>query len=502
MPQHRSVTRLLLRFIVLGAAILHIGLAATWTVVNLGDIPHYGDTMEYMAIANGRLERDAYRGVLYPALLRGLDALDGPARFVAPAAWERDRRVACRAASVLTALQLGQILVCAVALVFFVRATGSRPSVRRVLPVRQELLLVALLLFDPLVAHFNSSVMTDSLALSASLFFLAGLIHLAQVRPRDLAMGSVVLASFLVAANLRPEKQVVLIATLFLTSLTWFAYRHSQHALPDRRAWRRAGALLVCLGVAAVGIQQMNAAEAAKTFRWDVSTTILHQRVIWPHLTEVYDELPATVQERIPPGLARVYDERIHNTWGVFNGTLRADEVERRRLTRAIVPVVLAETWPELLLDTASDTVENVFATVSYYARLAKWMGRGEPTDSFERSFEATPFTYYTLSWHHPRLSRVYAASGAAITLGALGLALGWVLRRGRLPAVPWRWTVAVPVGLFLWMNAGAFAVSANLVHIRYATAAHVVGLLLVYRGAIAWWNESDGSHTFPLGPE
>ena len=488
-----SGRRSLLRSLVFGAAVAYLGLAAAWTGANLGDIPHYGDTMEYLAIANGRVERDAYRGPLYTALLRGLDALDGPARFRAPIAWERVHTAACRGAPVLAVLQVGQLVLCALALLFFVRATGSSPSVRRGLPVGQERLLVALLLFDPLVAHFSLAVMPDSLALSASLLFLVGSIHLARMRtwPHQLAAASVALVSFLVAASLRPEKRIVLIAGLVLTGLVWFACRHRRGVLPEPRAWRRAGALLVGVGVAALAIQLGTPTEGSGTWRWDLSTTILHQRGIWPHLSEVYDELPASVQERIPRRLARFYDERIHNPWAVFNETLRADEQERRALTRAIVPVVLSELWPELLLDIAGDMIENVVATPSYYARLAAWMAQGEPRSAFERSFEATPWTYFTFAWHHPLLSRAYAGAGAAVTMTALALALGGIRRR-RLPAGPWWGNVAVPVGLFLVMNAGAFAASANLVHIRYALAAHVVGLLWVYRGALAWWNESS----------
>jgi len=501
MSRVRSGRRSLLRCSVLGATLVYLGLAAAWTVANLGDIPHYGDTMEYLAVANGRLERDAFRGPLYPALLRGLDALDGPAPFRAPMAWERVREAACRGAPVLAVLQVGQLLLCALALVCFVRATGPSPSVHRVLPAGQERWLVALLLFDPLVAHFSLAVMPDSLALSASLLFLVGSIHLARMRtrPHQLAAACVALVSFLVAAGVRPEKRVVLIVTLFLTGLVWFAYRHRRGMLPEPRAWRRAGALLVCVGVAALAIRPgtsdersgtSRSDERSGTSRWDLSTTILHQRVIWPHLTEVYDKLPASVQERIPRPLARFYDERIHNPWGVFNGTLQADEQERRALTRVIVPVVLAERWPELLQDVAGDLIENVVATPSYYARLGAWMAQGEPRSAFERSFEATPWTYFTFAWHHPRLSRVYAGAGAAVTGAAFVLALVGIRRR-RLPAGPWWGIVAVPVGLFLVTNAGAFAASANLVHIRYALAAHVVGLLWVYRAALVWWDES-----------
>ena len=47
-----------------------VGLA--WTVSNLGDIPHYGDTFQYMRLAR-RLEVPENRGPLYPLLLAATD---------------------------------------------------------------------------------------------------------------------------------------------------------------------------------------------------------------------------------------------------------------------------------------------------------------------------------------------------------------------------------------------------------------------------------------------
>jgi hypothetical protein len=59
---------------------------------------------------------------------------------------------------------------------------------------------------------------------------------------------------------------------------------------------------------------------------------------------------------------------------------------------------------------------------------------------------------------------------------------------RGR-PWKPSRETAfsLAPVVLLCTANAFAFSLSADLVHPRYTLFAHTAGMLLVYRGALAW---------------
>jgi hypothetical protein len=242
--------------------------------------------------------------------------------------------------------------------------------------------------------------------------------------------------------------------------------------------------------VGAAGSIALHEAVRGSSFRWDLLTTVLHQRVIWPHLSEIYDELPQSVRARVKPGHVIVYDRHINNTWLVFNQITRGNQEELHELTAEIAPIALARTWPRLVFDVSKDAVENVFATFSYYGRLAVWMARGESPLAFRYRLDATPLTYNALSWHHRRLSRLYTFSAALLASLSLAACAAWLLRQGRR-ALPEAWRVeAVPVATFLVLNAVAFASVMDLVHIRYAIAAHVVTLFLLYRGALAWLAE------------
>jgi hypothetical protein len=55
---------------------IQVILGVTWTVQNLGDVPHYGDTQEYLQLAR-TLKVDLYRGIAYPALLAAVNHFSG-----------------------------------------------------------------------------------------------------------------------------------------------------------------------------------------------------------------------------------------------------------------------------------------------------------------------------------------------------------------------------------------------------------------------------------------
>ena len=70
-------------------------------------------------------------------------------------------------------------------------------------------LAALLVFFDPLIAHYNLSILPDSIALSASLCFCACLTLLAPERPRCslLALSGLALFAFVAAGRNRDRRQ-------------------------------------------------------------------------------------------------------------------------------------------------------------------------------------------------------------------------------------------------------------------------------------------------------
>jgi len=114
--------------------------------------------------------------------------------------------------------------------------------------------------------------------------------------------------------------------------------------------------------------------------------------------------------------------------------------------------------------------VENLLATVSFYARLAAWQLGGADPRAFTVGFEATSWTYFILSQHDPRISGVFVSLAAFVALCA-GVSALLSARRsvGRRAWVADETVIRIaPAGIFCVLNALAFAATAGVIHIRY----------------------------------
>ncbi len=475
----RPALRGVLALAFLALALVYIAIGALWMVKNVGSIPPYGDTGEYLQLSRN-LKVDEYRGVLYPALL----------------AWgNRDARIPMTVrVLVIDAVLKLQLGVGVLSLGYFLyvmaggalrRWTGSTPGALAGL-----LLLLAMLHLDPLVAHFNLSILTDGLALSGSLIFCAALAQLGRHRSLPVVPACLLFVAYLTTAGLRAEKNWVLIGSTFLTVAVWWWV--AGRASPDlgRGLRRRA---LVALGLACVGFLVMLGLQRwayEEQGRWPLSTTILHQRIIFPNLAPTYPHLPEEPRALISPQLASSYDMRIHNTWRVIDAVTHGDANQRDRLTSQLVWPVLEARWHWIASKILLDTAENVLAPFSFYGRLGRWIRDGQRPTAFRVTFEATPFTYFMLAQAQPRLSLIYLKFAGAFLLTTVLLTLL------QLPAMRRSWrardhddaiVLAAPVASFCLVNALAFSTTANLVHIRYVLFAHVAVLLLFYLGALRW---------------
>lgn len=466
--------------IVLGLyLVLGLGLA----VAHLGDVPRYGDSHEYLKRAES-LEIDPYRGIGYPALLAGIDRLVDEEPLVE--AWRRrwvrpDRpRTGMGGFLVLQALQYGAL---AAALAYFL---GNVAGIG--LSARHRLLLGALVFVDPLVAHFQQAVLTDGLTLSACLVFCAALAQLLRA-PRVPVPAVLLLAvGFLSAANLRVEKASVLAGTALL-SLAALAVleRRRGRALP----WRRAGVVLATIAAClALGRAVQKRFETAGD-RWPVRDSILDQRISYPYLHTVYDDLPADVRAQLSPAKAEEHDRGIREARAVIDEVTGEDPARRTALIAACARVVARERWGSLAFDIAKDALENVAATASFAVRAGAFLWLA-PAD-FEARFpdDWARWTYERLTMHFPRAMPLFLGLTALVVLLAAVAALaGRAARAAPAPGDPdeapgpGAW---IPTLAFVLVNAVAFAAVADLVHLRYTVLAHVAFLLVVQRAALAW---------------
>ena len=468
---------------VLIGACCAVGLA--WTVLNLSEVPHYGDTNAFLWRAKA-LEIDEYRGIVYPILLNlagrvclGSNLLDS--NLPRHLNWEDAPYAPCRAPAGLACVQLFQIAVSAVCIGYFLFVVMPAASSRRRL-----VLLGALMLLDPLVNHFNMALMTDGLTLSFSLAFLAALVDLARRRsPTWLATG-VLFATFVLAAGLRVEKKWVFLATIVVTVVVW--------SLLERRFPGTNYPRKTALAVGLAGLLGVNAVFAL-TFKaqvgWSTAEMLVHHRVIFPYLPEVYDQLPERAKALVKPRQAEAYGRSLNRYKRMIRRATAGRPELRDQLRDDLAITVLRERWPHIAAALVRDSVENTFATLSHYGRYTLRTLAGD--DVFHIFFDAdgTLWIHDRLRMHHPRTSHVYLwLSGTLLAAALLSYAFG-IRRHARrniqnLREDPDLAVLAVPMLAFVLLNAALFALVQDIVQIRYTLGSHALLIGLVYSHLLA----------------
>jgi hypothetical protein len=479
---------------------LYLGFGFAWSVANLSDIPHYGDTLEYLGFARDSVAT-AHRGFLYPWLITGTEALCVEGELPGSFAWASEQPGdPCTATSGLVCLQILQILVCGVCLAYFAFVVvGHRSGPANGHPRNHRLVLClvpAALLLDPLVNHFNFSLMSDGLAFSASLAFCAALADLAFRRTPPWTASAVLLLSYLVASGLRVEKRWTLLATLVGSLVVWRLLRRTAGLrLPaGRLRWLSVALGSVCLGLILVVAVQKSV--LAPSFRMPILQTALHFRLVFPHLSDVYEELPQRAKRLITPRDASLYDEHVNNPPKIMYRVTRGDKTVLRYLTTDLVQTVFPEKWPLIVLDFIRDSLENLLGTASFYVRVI--VSHVWPGETTKRWFflDAAVWDYERLVFHHPRLSVFYIASSLVLLALAAPIALSRTYRylvgasRSDKLALVAVWTPAL---LFWVLNAVSFAAYINITNVRYVIFSHSILLAWIYAAALPGFLARDG---------
>lgn len=500
---------------------LQLALGATWIARNIDRIPDYGDTGDYLQLAR-TLEVDAYRGVAYPAFIAAVDRMPGGAGLLRSA----NKAVGLKVKAGVLYLQVIQCLASLAALYFFLRTflaptvprptasppTASQPTAPLLARCAGGLTLL-LLWLDPLVAHFGLAIMTDSLASSSSLAFCAAFAAFGLGKTRRALYGLVLFASFVLTASLRVEKLAVLACATMATLAAWLFLQRG--IAPEERRFSPARALEIA-GIVAAGsvvVLALHRGAQSDGRRWPFYDSLVHSRIVFPNLSKVYDELPKKFQSRVSRKDAERHDTdsivgyRVINDATGASGPIRvrdreeaartgvrpSAERERRATLEQIAGIVLRERWPELAADVLKDALENTLSTFSFYVRLAVLARTGDVSCA-----DGTQKTYEVLSKRRPRTSLLWVSASAAVFVASTVLAAAALLRRRSVsvatgaaapvgtPLVERRTLVKwVPVAAFVLANACAFALRADMVHIRYMLLAHVAYMALAYRGAL-----------------
>jgi len=487
------------RIVLLTILAFYLGLGAVHLIGELGHVPAYGDTPEYLILATV-MKVDQYRGILYPAFLAGADRLldhrlltgyeaMNVAMFGLPSTLPKSA----------IWIQLVQLLFAALAMVYALDA---------VLPVyrRRRLLLAflaAIVFFDPVVAHLNVALLTDGPCLSFLLLLAGGLASLARGRGKPWFAWFMVFLGGMGSSLLRVEKSWVVLTVLLLFAgiILWFlqekghridpveesktnrTMRHDAHRGIGRGVQRRTFLALVALALLiAFGSQAVNHAFYAPTARWPRKISWLNERVIRPHLHAIQRDLPWKLRSRLSPELVVEYDSSVQGARKVMNELSGGDRDRVSEITHEMASVVLRKHPGALAAEVARNGVENLLITPDFYLRLAASASGRAPSFWSQRA-DGNVWTYEMMTQNHPRRGRFLMIMAAVFTLVAAVFSVARMRRALKRGAKPDSTTVlSLSPLLLLWLvNAAAFTAAGELVHIRYGLVAHATTLGLIW---------------------
>jgi hypothetical protein len=294
-PAPRGVDATLQQLLLVGGlavGALQAVVGLVWWVVDLATVPAYGDTSEYLALA-GTLRVDTFRTLAYPLLVR-LSA-DTAARTGLP---------------LQVPLYLLQTAVVVAAAWYAVRSFAPRLSRARVAGA------TAFVAASPLVLHYAVSLLSDSLAGSLLVVALAALGRVLVHGDRRVRTAVALAGATAGATLVRAEKGTVLLAivALVLVGLLAVHWRRTRHRRPGTPLRAVAGLVVLSVVVPAIGATVLNhATQTADYGRPRLGlVSVAMSSVVWPHLSEIRDQLPARAREAISPEDAAAFDSTMN----------------------------------------------------------------------------------------------------------------------------------------------------------------------------------------------
>lgn len=433
-----------------------------WTLLNAGSVPAYGDTLEYLQTAQ-TLKVDQYRTILYPLALRTLGVVrEGAAQPFTP--W----------------IYAFQWLALSLSAALFVYAATKA---MRLGSTRHQTCLVivgatSIAVTNPLIAHFSIALMSDSLASSLTIATVASL---ALAIPDDPARAppnwkwlAVALPLLFLMALSRVDKLYAAAAICIATIFWAMCARRRQPALTKRNI-AVVTALLLATIAATVGVNKVTQTYNPDRPPLDASS-LAFNRVVWPHLAEVYPYMSAQVKGVVSPEEAKRFDQHNNNVYPLLARLLKRDPGNRAIINNMTL-TTLRRLPAEVIGKAAFDVCKYTFPNVAFPLELAHVLPLSTGSDWTRSRMElVTPWLTDAALW----------TSQAVFLFGGLPVVLATLRRAGRqrIRREPIAWLTTTMIA----SNSLLFGLEAGMdAHIRYALPTYTVVQALVAAMSLNW---------------
>ena len=453
-PRIRAIRSVALRSAVVLATI-QVVVGAVWWLANLTGLPAYGDTTEYLQLAEDP-RVDGYRTLAYPLLLRLAATVTEPLGV-----------------PLQVPVYLLQTVVAAGAAWYLVRTAAPRAT-RRVVAFA-----AATVVTSPLVVHYAVSLLTDSLAASALVVAMAGLARVVVDGNTGRGTLAVTAGASLGAALLRTEKATVLLVVAAVTGAGMILARRRRASALTRGWMTPVAAVLVLAVPALVGSAINRATQTADYGRPEAGVAAAAMsRIVWPHLVEIRDELPADVRAQLSAEDATAFDnDNNYALWMVPR--MRAMDGGGDDVVWSSVRAALRCCAVEVVAMTGLDVVEYAVAPVTFAVEVAPRAFTEDAPDASPSAWNVT-----RLSAYRPDLSRALLGVGFLL-LAAQLIAVVANRTRSRAPVPPGARRRLTVLGL-VWLGTAvngcffAFAMGADA-NVRYG-----LGTVMALTAALA----------------
>lgn len=425
-------------FIFAFAVLIQIAISFIWIFQNITAVPQYGDTSEYLNLSK-TLELDKFRTILFPLLLKWVIFASSHLNFPYP-----------------IALYIIQMAVSFISLVYLFNIMFK--CCKGFAKNQSIVLFSSLFVFsNPLIAHFNLSVLSDSLALSFTVFFLASLINFwtsKKISPLNLFL---VFGFYVLMSLTRPERKLLGIALIILIIL--FELLKNRKIKSYRIIKKSICVFLTAItAFAIIGVANNLTQSAAPNREQPTLYKSAFEFTVGSRIAKVYPYLPSSIKNVIS------YKDAVTSNTVVYNKILNHDKGNPSKIFK-IAEIAFLKFYPEITGGFLLNVCKNIVSPFCYAFNFLLNDGN-------------INWTRTRMSMAHPRLTTIYDIYSKLLFLIIAITAIFGLIRKKIVRCLQ-KSSIQISVIFILLFSIFFTAVSDIGFHIRYALPVFTVLVVL-----------------------
>ena len=428
--------------------LLQIILGFVFIIRNFFYVPSYGDTTEFLELAQS-LKLDDWRPFVYPIFLNLCIGFSNILHI-----------------SYIPIIYIFQSIFSFLSIFSFVHLFCC--IYQKDFSLKYQIFYTLFLWAIPFNIHFNFSIKPDSLATSFTLFFLVFLIYFLYKEKKRYAI--ITFIFMYIASNIRSEKIYFLCGILFLLILFYCLKRI---ILKRDISIKKMVILflLLTLGYTSYYITKSTLQTNSDSARTQPSViSFIYQRVAEPYLADIYQYLP----EGITSSISYEFATTSHPAYlGVYEKLLEEDNGNTDRI-KEIIHIALQYNYHNVIFDITTDFVKNMFPIA--YGIL----------DNHEGMFE---YTIQKMQGEHPVFTNAYLIYFNFIILMFFIILI--IKRNSKMDAHNIK--NFLPCLLYIFISSSFFSCFTTMnFHIRYAFPCYLLEACLLFLFFISMVNQKE----------